>query len=254
MSASEMNRREFGKLIGAAGFSRAIEPSGARATQEAAPDRPPVDSFTFFTSPEAAFVQSAIDHLIPADELGPGARQAGVAVFIDRQLAGAYGTAGKWYMQGPFGESVPEQGYQRPLTPQELYRLCIREVNELCESRFGDRFDQLAPERQRSLLEEMDRGTLEIADVPIREFFAMLLSNTMEGFFSDPVYGGNRDKVGWRLLGFPGVGAAYRTRVEQYGQPYVVEPVGIEDVLERRARVDEHGHVEHEPLSPRAPR
>jgi gluconate 2-dehydrogenase gamma chain len=82
----------------------------------------------------------------------------------------------------------------------------------------------------------------------------MLLSNTMEGFFSDPIYGGNRDKVGWRLVGFPGVGAAYRTRVEQYGQPYTVEPVGIEDVLERRARVDEHGHVEHDPLSPRGGR
>jgi gluconate 2-dehydrogenase gamma chain len=153
-------------------------------------------------------------------------------------------------MQGPFGESVPEQGYQRPLTPSELYRLCIRELNEHCRNRFGEPFDGIEREEQRSVLEEMERGTTELPDVPVAEFFSMLLSNTMEGFFADPIYGGNRDKIGWRLVGFPGVGAAYRNRVEQFGEPYVVEPVSIEDVLERRARVDEHGHVEHEPLSP----
>ncbi len=254
MSAGRLNRREFGKLIGAAGLSRPLEPSFEPTAQEAAPDRRPVDSFTFFTVREAAFVQTAVDHLIPADELGPGAREAGVAVFIDRQLAGAYGTAAKWYMRGPFGESVPEQGYQRPLTPQELYRFCIREIDALCESRFGSPFDGLSPEQQRKVLEEMDRGELELAAVPVREFFSMLLQNTMEGFFSDPIYGGNREKVGWRLVGFPGVGAAYRSRVEQYGVPYAVEPVGIEDVLERRARIDEHGHVEHQPLSPQSRR
>jgi gluconate 2-dehydrogenase gamma chain len=253
MSGGGINRREFGKLLGAVSVARTVEPSGSvGSTQEAATARPIVDSYTFFTPEEAAFVRTALDHLIPADELGPGAREAGVAVFIDRQLAGAYGTAAKWYMQGPWGESVPEQGYQRPLAPQELYRVSIHEVNEVCRERFGDRFDRIAPEEQLRVLQQMERGELGGADAPIPEFFSMLLSNTMEGFFADPIYGGNRGKIGWRLVGFPGVGAAYRTRVGQFGEAYAVEPVSIEDVLERRARVDDHGHVEHEPRLPRS--
>jgi gluconate 2-dehydrogenase gamma chain len=79
----------------------------------------------------------------------------------------------------------------------------------------------------------------------------MLHQNTIEGFFADPIYGGNRDKVGWRLVGFPGVGAAYFRHFKNYNEPYLVEPVGIEDIVNRRAELDEHGHVAHVPLSPK---
>ena len=254
MAGREIDRRQFGKILGAAGVGGALAPSeAATSPQEVTPESPAPrrDGFTLFTPAEAAFVEAAIDHLIPSDELGPGAREAGVAVFIDRQLAGAYGTAAKWYMQGPWGDSIPEQGYQRPLTPQQVYRLSIREINQLCETRYEERFDLSTPDQQLEVLEEMDRGTLPLPDVPIGEFFAMLLQNTMEGFFADPVHGGNRDKVGWRLVGFPGVGAAYRDRVREFNEPYLVEPVSIEDVLNRRAELDEHGHVVHEPLPPK---
>jgi gluconate 2-dehydrogenase gamma chain len=250
MAGREIDRRQFGKILGAASVGGALAPTSASSQEPAAETTSQHrDGFTFFTPAEAAFVEAAIDHLIPPDELGPGAREAGVAVFIDRQLSGAYGTAAKWYMQGPWGDSVPEQGYQRPLTPQDLYRLCIREINELCDNRYEERFDLATPEQQLAILEEMERGELSLSGVPIREFFTMLLQNTMEGFFADPIHGGNRDKVGWRLVGFPGVGAAYRTHVQRFNEPYLVEPVSIEDVLNRRARLDEHGHVEHEPLS-----
>ena len=249
MSGRGLNRRQFGKILGAAGVGGALDPTGASASaQESAPQKRV--AFTFFTRDEAAFVEAALDHLIPADELGPGAREAGVVLFIDRQLSGAFGTAAKWYMQGPWGESIPEQGYQLPLTPQQLYRLCIDEINEYCQSQYGERFDQVRSEQQRTVLEAIDDGSLPLQGVPIAEFFNTLLQNTIEGFFSDPLYGGNRDKVGWRLVGFPGVGAAYRTRSRQYNEPYLVEPVSIEDVIVGRARLDEGGHVEHEPLSP----
>ncbi len=254
MADKGIGRREFGKILGAAGMGEAVVASVLATPTEAAQDatessRRHVDAYTFFTREEAAFVEAAVDRLKPADELGPGAREAGVSVFIDRQLSGAYGTGAKWYMQGPWGESVPEQGYQRPLTPQQLYRLCIAKLDEVCRSRHDERCEHLTREQQEALLKEMEQGALPLADVPVAEFFSMLLTNTMEGFFSDPVYGGNRDKVGWRLVGFPGVGASYRDRIERYDEPYEVEPVSIEDVLERRARVDEHGHVIHEPLS-----
>lgn len=249
MTDRGIDRRQFGKILGAAGVGGALDPAGTSA--EGQPVSPEREGWTFFTPAEAAFVEAAIDHLIPSDELGPGAREAGVAVFIDRQLAGAFGTGAKWYMEGPWGESIPEQGYQRPLTPQRLYRLCIDEVNRLCEGRYQERFDNSSPEQQLEVLEEMERGSLPLPGAPVAEFFAMLLQNTMEGFFADPIHGGNRDKVGWRLVGFPGVGASYRREVQRFNEPYVVEPVSIEDVLNRRARLDEHGHVLHEPVSPK---
>ncbi|MCP6401410.1 gluconate 2-dehydrogenase subunit 3 family protein, partial [Klebsiella pneumoniae] len=87
-------------------------------------------------------------------------------------------------------------------------------------------FDQLAPQQQDAVLAAMEGGKLPVSDAPITDFFNLLLSNAIEGFFADPIYGGNRDKVGWKLVGFPGVAAAYVGVVEDYGKPYQVEPVG----------------------------
>lgn len=241
--AKGLNRREFGKILGAAGVGGALDPAAVSAQETATEDRKA--ALTFFTKDEAAFVEAAIDHLIPADELGPGAREAGVAVFIDRQLAGTFGTASKWYMQGPWGESAPEQGYQLPLSPKELYRLCINAVDEHCEAQYGSAFARASADQQRTVLERMDDGSLTLPGIPLTPFFNMLLQNTIEGFFADPIYGGNRDKAGWRLVGFPGVGAAYYRHFRNYNEPYLVEPIGIEDVVNRTAELDEHGHVEH---------
>jgi gluconate 2-dehydrogenase gamma chain len=258
-----VSRRAFGKFLGLAGAAHAVpaleglpspptanSPAAAASAEAAqAPARASsARAFTFFTPDEAAFVEAAIDRIIPADDLGPGAADADVAIFIDRQLAGAYGSGGKWYMRGPWGQSAREQGYQLPLTPQQLYRLAIAEVDRHVTARQGRPFSQLPASERDALLREMDSGTLAIDGVDLKTFFEMLLGNTMEGFFSDPVHGGNRDKAGWRLVGFPGVAASYLSRVGRYNEPYRVEPVGIADVLEGRARQDEHGHVIHEPL------
>ena len=249
MAGRGVNRRQFGKILGAAGVGSALDPAAAPAQDAEARER--VDALQYFTRDEAAFVDAAVDHLIPADELGPGALEAGVRTFIDRQLAGTFGTAAKWYMQGPWGEATPEQGYQRPLTPQKLYRLCIAAINEHCQSEYGEPFDGASSEQQLAVLRAMDDGSLSIPGVPIRDFFRMLHQNTIEGFFADPVHGGNRDKVGWRLVGFPGVAASYYRHFGKFNEPYEVEPVGIEDVVNRRAELDDHGHVIHERLPKR---
>jgi gluconate 2-dehydrogenase gamma chain len=87
--------------------------------QQTATRAPSTRGHTFFTRDEAGFVEAAVDRLIPADDLRPAARDADVAVFIDRQLAGAYGRGGRWCpLLGPWGASVREQRYQLPLTPQ----------------------------------------------------------------------------------------------------------------------------------------
>lgn len=257
MKRPPISRRDFGKALGLAGAASAIpgvealtpaaQTTTAPPPPASAPARGP-DVYLFFTPAESAFVEAAIARLVPADELGPGAREAGVALFIDRQLAGAYGSAAKWYMRGPWGESSPQQGYQLPLAPRELYRLAIAQIDAHVRQQHGRRFDQLAPADQDALLTDLDRGALKIADVPAKAFFELLLGNTIEGFFADPIHGGNRDKAGWRLVGFPGVAGSYINWIGRHNQPYRVEPVSIADVLERRVRQDEHGHVIHEPL------
>ena len=73
-----------------------------------------------------------------------------------------------------------------------------------------------------------------------------------EGFFADPVYGGNRDKAGWKLVGFPGVAAVYTTFIEKHGVPYRAQPVSIADITQKVAQVDEHGHAIHVMLDDKA--
>jgi len=202
-------------------------------------------AYMFLTAPEVAFVDAAVARLIPADELGPGAREAGVTYFIDQQLFGGWGSMAKMYKQGPHPEGTPQQGYQGPLTPQEVYRTGIREANLHCVKQYGRSFDKLAVAQKDEVLRGLDEGKIELESVRSRFFFNMLLNNTIEGFFSDPIYGGNRNKVGWKLVGFPGVAAVYTAHIETRNVPYKAEPVSIQDIVERRAEVDEHGHAKH---------
>jgi len=212
-------------------------PAGALATQ--------LQAYTYFTQPEVLFVEAAVARLIPADELGPGAKEAGVAYFIDQQLFGEWGAMGRNYRQGPWGEGTPQQGYQSPLTPKEVYRAGIRETNLYCEKRYGKTFDALSSSEQDEVLRGLDEGKIELATAPARLFFNLLLGNTIEGFFADPMYGGNRDKVGWKLVGFPGVAAVYTAFIEQHGVPYPAQPVSIVDIQQNLAQLDEHGHPQH---------
>jgi hypothetical protein len=116
-------RREFLKAvaaIGAAGLpaaAHAAQPAPAPHHGAHAGSAGDSDGYLFLSAPEAAFVEAALASLIPADELGPGAREAGVATFIDRQLAGAFGAHARNYRQGPWAEGTPEQGFQSPPTP-----------------------------------------------------------------------------------------------------------------------------------------
>src|ERR1700686_2221138 len=76
----------------------------------------------FFTEEEALIVAAAAARIFPSDDSGPGAREAGVVVYIDRQLAGPYGRDRHRYTQGPFEDGAPELGYQGSATPREIYR------------------------------------------------------------------------------------------------------------------------------------
>ena len=203
-------------------------------------------AYDYLTQPEIRFLDAAVSRLIPADDLGPGAREADVAYFIDQQLASAWGTHGRNYRSGPWLEGTPQQGFQSRLTPQEIYRAAIRETDLHCTRQYGKAFAFLAPERQDEVLRALEEGTIELESAPSRLFFGLLWRNTEEGFFSDPMYGGNRGKIGWKLIGFPGVAASdYPAHMEKHNEPYRVEPVSILDVLEGRVQLDAQGYPKH---------
>lgn len=196
----------------------------AAGHSEVREDRPVT---VFFSAEERAFVEAATERLIPDEEDGLGARGAAVAVFIDRQLAGPYGRAERWYMQGPWAQGTPQQGYQLKLTPGQLYQAATRDVNRWCRSNHARDFAALSGMEQDDVLHGLENGEIELPDVPAKVFFTMLWNNTIEGFLADPMYGGNRNFTGWKLIGFPGPRYNYVSEIEQYGKPYTLATVGI---------------------------
>jgi gluconate 2-dehydrogenase gamma chain len=203
-------------------------------------------AYGYLTQPEVRFLDAAVARLIPADELGPGAKEADVTYFIDRQLISSWGTHGRNYRMGPWQEGTPQQGFQSPLTPQEIYRAAIREINIYCSKQYGKAFNLLTAEQQDEILHGLEGGKIELESISSKLFFGLLLRNTEEGFFSDPMYGGNRDKIGWKLIGFPGVAASnYNEQMTKHNVPYRVEPVSILDVVQNRVKVDAQGYPKH---------
>jgi gluconate 2-dehydrogenase gamma chain len=206
---------------------KAAPPVPAPASTAAANDPEP---FVTLTAPEAAFIIAAVDTLIPTDELSPRGSDCGVAVFIDRQLGSAWGGGAKMYRSGPFRKGKPEQGYQLALTPREYFAAGIAAANAWTRKSYGKSFDLLADAQRVEALKAMEEGKAEFQDFSARGFFAQLLSITMAGFFSDPIYGGNRDKVAWKMLGFPGLPATYADKIDAYrNKRYVAEPQSIAD-------------------------
>ncbi len=203
-------------------------------------------AYGYLTQPEVSFLDAAVARLIPADELGPGAKEADVAYFIDRQLISVWGMHGRNYRMGPWRDGTAQQGFQSPLTPQEIYRAAIRETNIHCSKQYGKNFNLLTSKQQDEVLHALEDGRIELDSVSAKLFFGLLLKNTVDGFFADPMHGGNRDKIGWKLIGFPGVAASNYTKLmARQNVPYEVEPVSILDVLENRVKVDAQGYPRH---------
>jgi gluconate 2-dehydrogenase gamma chain len=253
-----IDRRKFVTILGStAAAASTVNLSGrAEGRLSHAPGRGLVQTalgtlekaYTFFTQPEIEFMEAAVDRLIPADELGTGALEADVVYFIDQQLSGGYGHGVRHYLQGPWGAESAYLGYQLPLTPRELYRIGIAATDRYCEETYGKPFARLEVAQQNDVLTGLEAvaGDIDLDDVPGVTFFGLLLRDTKDGFFADPMYGGNKDKVGWKLVGFPGVAAAYTDFIERYNEPYQVEPVSVREMQQAQVPLDEHGHPRHQ--------
>jgi gluconate 2-dehydrogenase gamma chain len=180
----------------------------------------------YFNAAEWDTLTALVDRLIPADETGPGALQIGVPEFIDRQMNQPWGHGSLWYMQGPFApDADPLFGYQQPYAPRELYRIALAGVDDAAK-RAHDKLPKSLDAAQRdALLHQMEKNELDIGKVHSGVFLAQLLQNTYEGYFCDPVHGGNRNMAAWQMIGFPGARADYMDWVRQYGVKYPLPPV-----------------------------
>jgi len=239
----KVNRRAWLKLIGAGAASGAL-PLGSAAAEDSmagmhhAAPKPasaadePVPVYEFLNGDEAAFIEAVVDTFIPPDEVGPGALELGVAVFIDRQLNSGYGRGDRMYLQGPFLEGTPEQGYQLRMTPSELIRNGILDLNAHLREKYKRTFDALSEEDRVAVLTQLEKREIALPTVPTPIFFNLLYDLTMQGYFADPLYGGNKGKAAWRMIGFPGIGNMYADKIEMYrNKKYMSEPLSIQDLL-----------------------
>jgi gluconate 2-dehydrogenase gamma chain len=179
----------------------------------------------FLTGDERRFLTAAVDRLIPKDEF-PSASQLGVVEFIDDQLAGSYGAGDIFYIKPPFYAGTDSQGYQSG-APAELYRTAIAEIEEAVTEQHGAPFAELPAGTQDAVLTALEDGDMELPTASAGSFFDMLLQNTREGYFGDPVYGGNRGMQAWRMIGFPGARYEYRPYVARHNEPLTFEPVSV---------------------------
>lgn len=183
---------------------------------------------SYFSAAEWAFINAAVARLIPSGGAGPGGVEAGVPEFIDRQMEQPYGHGAYFYLKGPFVDNAPPTlGYQLRYTPREIYRLGIAAANAAALASHGKDFAQLAAAEQDRDLAFMEKGEANFATVPAVVFFAQLLANTKEGYFSDPLYGGNRGLAAWKWIGFPGARADFTDWIDQAGRRYPYGAVSI---------------------------
>jgi gluconate 2-dehydrogenase gamma chain len=241
MKKQEFDRRDFlkGAVIGgaaAAGGTAAMAPTPTAQAQQpataAATAAPEAAGYEFLNLDEAAFIEALVDHMVPADEVSPKGTDLGVNIYIDRALAGAWGKGERLYMQGPWKQGAPSQGYQLPLTPAQLYRAGIAATNAHCRKTYGKPFDRIEDAQREELLIGLSTAKIKFDNgLPVRMFWATVYQTVIEGMYSDPIYGGNRNKAGWAIIGFPGIIAVHRDHVEKYrGKPFPNKPVGIADM------------------------
>ncbi|MCP1574967.1 gluconate 2-dehydrogenase gamma chain [Herbaspirillum rubrisubalbicans] len=181
---------------------------------------------SFFNQDEYALLSALADTLIPADDTGPGALEAGVPEFIDAQMNTPYGRGQLWYMQGPFTpEAAPEFGYQLPYPPRELYKKGLAEFDAAIRQQYGRGFVGLNAQQREKMMGEFEQGHLGMATIPTAALFNLLLQNVHEGYFCDPTDGGNKGMGSWKMIGFPGARADYYDWVDQYGRTYPLPPI-----------------------------
>ena len=150
------------------------------------------------TVAETATLEAIVARLIPSDANGPGALEAGAARYIDRALGDAFASLRGVYAAG------------------------LAALNAYSSKTQGRPFAQLAPAQQDDVLRDLEQNRAPGFASGSAAFFELVLEHTLEGTFGDPHYGGNRNFIGWDLVGYPGIHLA--VTAEQQRMDAVVEP------------------------------
>lgn len=212
------------------------------------------DALQFFNPHQAMTIEAVAARIIPGDEDDPGAREAGVIYYIDHMLATHAGYPEPAYMQGPFAQTYsddepPEDddgenvwvhedeleryGRQSMFVPREVYRMAVARLDAVAQDRHDDQFIDLSESDQDGILEDVEDEDDDVADtfgdLSPGYFFDLVRTHTLQGFLSDPVYGGNRDMVGWRLVGFPGSRRSYSPQ-DMFNENFDVTPQSLLDL------------------------
>ena len=230
---SSITRRGFIKgSIGAASSVLLMRSIAHQGSVEAVPEAKAASASayepSYFNPDEWAFITAATDRLIPSNEDGPGALDLGVPEFIDRQMETEYGHGARWYLQGPFHPDADfTLGYQMKYSPRDMYRVAIAQINTWCRAQRGKTFAELDGAMQDQVLGLLEHDKVPLENMNTKEFFLQLLANTKEGYFADPMYGGNKGMGSWKMIGFPGARADFKDWASQPGKVYPYGPVSI---------------------------
>jgi gluconate 2-dehydrogenase gamma chain len=215
----------------------------SKADWRVVPETAGADESLFFTDEERKILDAATARIIPTDK-DPGAREACVVRFIDRYLSGTsyiYASAdGSGFLQLEGKEK--EAWQQRVTAMQGRYREGLRTLTEISTEKFSRVFTDLTVQEQDDVLVELS-GSPKPTAVQVRpmveghndepgvggappsnqpipddelDFFPMMVLHTRQGFYSDPVYGGNVDHIGWQVVGFPGPASLAESRSGNY--------------------------------------
>jgi gluconate 2-dehydrogenase gamma chain len=219
--------------------------------------------FLTLDSNEQAVVEAIAEVMIPSDANGPGAAEAGVVYFVDRQLASEYGMNAEMYMQGPFvqpGQKGPITvgnvtypggsaqvslnaggAYQYPFNLREYWKRGLSFLDDYAKISYGASFASLDSNGKTKVLQDLwnNKPTNFTGPLP-REFFNEVYNLVWGGFLSDPIYGGNRNMVGWQLTGFSGLNdgnfygeGSSRTKLMLQTTPTRLEPVSLAQFQKR---------------------
>jgi gluconate 2-dehydrogenase gamma chain len=195
---------------------------------------PPANILRFFSLDEAKAVDALVSRILPGTPQDPGAHEAGVVTYIDNYLSYFGGDVEPTYRHPPYAvpyqgdtspnggsgpydvvyvkkEELTRYGQQSIMSPAEQYRVAIAAIDAYAKKQFGGKkFADLSSDQQDQVIGDLASGKLDTLTEPTpHDFFNLVRTDVMQGMFADPVYGGNRDMAGWKLVGYPGAQRAY---------------------------------------------
>jgi gluconate 2-dehydrogenase gamma chain len=234
MSKHDSTRRSFLKraAVGAGAvagsglvpdvYTQTLEQHKDEAAATSASHPTSIQHGAFFNYEQAATIAAFTERLMPGAPGKPGARDAGVLNYIDLALAGAYADL------------------------QDFYRRGLAELDAYCRSTYKQAFAMLDPARQDEVITALEQGKAAGFSWPTaQEFFNVVRTHTMEGMFADPIYGGNRDFAGWRLVGFPGAQGNFTPADLQNKQVFSRAPMtGLQSQAALQAQAKASGRTE----------